>query len=83
MDKDITERELNDFSTLKSLAPNIRLICFNGKEAAKANESLHSLHYRTSLLLSSSGANRTDQDRRLVRWKATMQGYSYPFRHLR
>lgn len=36
MDKDIGERELNDFSALKALAPKLRVVCFNGKEAAKS-----------------------------------------------
>jgi G:T/U-mismatch repair DNA glycosylase len=31
MDKDITEKQLNDFSILRSLAQNISLICFNGQ----------------------------------------------------
>ncbi len=36
MDANMTETELNDFTVLKGLAPNIRLICFNGREAAEA-----------------------------------------------
>ena|ERR1035441_1300470 len=72
MDKDITEKESNDFTILKAIAPNIRLICFNGKGAAEAEESLIRLGYQTRHLPSSSGANRRDQEGRLICWKAVL-----------
>jgi hypoxanthine-DNA glycosylase len=68
MDKDITERELNDFKLLRDIAPSIRLICFNGKGAAEAEESLHGLGYETLLFLSSSPANRKYQEERKIQW---------------
>lgn len=68
MDGNITEQLRNDFNVLKSLAPNIRLICFNGKGAAEAEESLHELGFDTLLLPSSSPANRRDQDGRMIHW---------------
>lgn len=67
MDADITERELNDFAALRSIAPSVRLICFNGKGAAEAKESLTRLEYQTLLLPSSSGANRRDEVERQLR----------------
>jgi TDG/mug DNA glycosylase family protein len=73
MDGDITEPELNDFERLKSVAPSIRLICFNGRKAALAKESLHALGYETRLLPSSSGAHRRDQEGRVVSWTAALQ----------
>jgi TDG/mug DNA glycosylase family protein len=73
MDGDITQQELNDFGTLKSIAPSIRLICFNGQGAAEAEESLHALGYETRLLPSSSGANRRDQKGRSVCWNAALE----------
>jgi len=69
MDANISETELNDFNDLRSLAPSIRLICFNGKGAADAQEVLVRLGYQTCLLPSSSGANRRDHAGRLKRWK--------------
>jgi len=72
MDKDISEKEPNDFSILKKLAPNIGLICFNGQGAAEAKKSLVLLGYQTRLLPSSSGANRKDQEGRLICWKAAL-----------
>ena len=73
MDADITERELNDFSALKGLAPKLRLVCFNGRGAADAEESLLRLGYQTCLLPSSSGANRKNQAGRLGRWKEAIR----------
>lgn len=72
MDGNITEQELNDFESLKSVAPNIRLVCFNGRGAADAEKSLVRLGYHTCLLPSSSGANRRDQERRLACWKSSI-----------
>jgi hypoxanthine-DNA glycosylase len=68
MDKDISERRLNDFTTLKRIAPNLRLVCFNGKEAAHPEELLRGLGYTTRVLPSSSGANRRNQEKRLRCW---------------
>jgi TDG/mug DNA glycosylase family protein len=73
MDKDIAEKESNDFAVLKRIAPNIRLICFNGGEAAEAKESLTRLKYQTLLLPSSSGANRKNQVGRLSDWEEAIQ----------
>ena len=54
MDADIAAQELNDFESLKSLAPNVRLVCFNGRKAADAMDSVTRLKYQTILLPSSS-----------------------------
>jgi TDG/mug DNA glycosylase family protein len=74
MDSDITEHELNDFEMLKNIAPNIKLVCMNGRKAAEAEEILHAVEYETRLLPSSSGANRRVQKGRLVSWKAAIRG---------
>jgi hypoxanthine-DNA glycosylase len=73
MDGNITEQVRNDFNILKSLAPNIRLICFNGKGAAEAEEPLHELGFKTVLLPSSSPANRRDQDGRMIHWMRALR----------
>ena len=72
MDGNITETELNDFTVLKSIAPNIRLVCFDGKGAAGAQEVLAGLRYETCQLPSSSGAIRRYQQGRVERWKAAI-----------
>lgn len=73
MDGDISEQEPNDFASLRSLAPNIKLIYFNGQGASEASESLNRLKYRTALLPSSSGANRNNQGARVSRWKEAIE----------
>jgi TDG/mug DNA glycosylase family protein len=73
MDKDIAEEEPNDFAVLKSVAPNIGLICFNGGEAAGMKDSLVSLGYQTCLLPSSSPANRGYRGGRLSHWRAAIR----------
>jgi TDG/mug DNA glycosylase family protein len=75
MDKDITDTELNDFTLLKEVAPELRLVCFNGKDAAAPEESLIHLGYQTRLLLSSSPAYCRDNDGRRICWKAAIRDY--------
>ena len=72
IDTDITEAELNDFTCLKGLAPNLGLVCFNGQAAAGAKDSLVHLGYETCLLPSSSGGYRGDQEGRLACWIAAL-----------
>lgn len=79
MDANITETELNDFTSLRSIAPNVRLICFNGKGAAEAQEFLAVLGYQTRLLPSSSGANRRGQSERLRSWEAAIRAHLFPY----
>jgi double-stranded uracil-DNA glycosylase len=70
MDKDITEPELNDFRTLKTICPQLALVCFNGQKAGQCEEVLRGLGYVTLVLPSSSGANRRNQAERLRCWDA-------------
>src|SRR5262249_14370856 len=73
MDKDISGERLNDFTALETMAPKLRLICFNGAEAGQSEEQLCGLGYKTLLLPSSSGANRRNQENRLRMWKRIVQ----------
>lgn len=70
MDNDIREQELNDFTTLKRIAPALRLVCFNGKKAGASEALLRDLGYLTLILPSSSGANRRNPSDRLRLWKS-------------
>jgi len=72
MDGDISGQEFNDFAVLKELAPKLRLVCFNGADAAAPEKSLTWQGYQTRPLPSSSGAYRGDQEERLSRWKAAL-----------
>lgn len=73
MDCNITGQELNDFESLKAITPNVRMVCFNGQEAAKAEKALTRLNYQTTVLPSSSGANRKDNAERLSCWMKALQ----------
>lgn len=73
MDKDIVKRELNDFNVLKSIAPKLRLVCFNGKEAAKSKELLLGHGYVIRALPSSSSANRRNTQERLRLWRCVIR----------
>jgi double-stranded uracil-DNA glycosylase len=72
LDNDITDAELNDFTLLKTVAPRLRLVCFNGKEAAKSEDKIRALTYQTCVLPSSSSANRRDSAERLRLWKSKL-----------
>jgi double-stranded uracil-DNA glycosylase len=78
MDKNITEMELNDFRALKTDAPKLKLVCFNGKEAGESEGDFHSFGYDTEVLPSTSGANRTNQERRLNRWRSAFRPWISP-----
>ena len=73
MDSNIKNEEINDFSNLNSIAPNLRLICFNGKKAGEFEKIIqeHEGHgIETKILPSSSGANRRFSDKRIIEWKS-------------
>jgi len=72
LDGDITEPELNDFGILKTIAPNLRLVCFNGRKAAESEEKLRGVGYKTCVLPSSSGANRRNSAERARLWKSIL-----------
>lgn len=70
LDSSIRDGELHDFSTLKTIAPRLRLVCFNGKKAAKAEVKVRALGYQTCVLPSSSSANRKNSAERVLFWKS-------------
>lgn len=69
LDSEIKSEELNNFSSLKELCPNLKLICFNGKKAGEHKE-IFEKDYLIKLLPSSSGANRKDNIKRIKEWKS-------------
>jgi len=48
----------------------MRLVCFNGKEAAKSEDKVRALGYNTCVLPSSSSANRRHSAEPLQLWKS-------------
>lgn len=73
MDKGISEEHLNDLTVLRTMAPVLRLVCLNGKEAGRWESRFSTAGYRTLVLPSSSSANRRNQSGRLMRWKRIFQ----------
>lgn len=60
-DNKIRDPKPNDFSRLRQEAPNLRLICFNGKAAKKYADKLVGLDYETNFLPSSSPQNTSSK----------------------
>ena len=74
LDADINKAEFNDFSILKD-KKDLKIVCFNGKEAGKMEPSFKMMGYNTKVLPSSSGANRRNNEQRFAEWKETIQKY--------
>ena len=70
LDSNIKNEEINDFSNIKDIAPNLRLICFNGKKAGEFEDTFGKHGIETKVLPSSSGANRRYSEKRIVEWKS-------------
>jgi double-stranded uracil-DNA glycosylase len=68
LDSNIKNSDINDFTILKGLN-DLKLICFNGKEAGKSEICFRMMGYNTHVLPSSSGANRKNKEQRIAEWK--------------
>jgi len=68
LDSNIKDEEFNDFSNLRDLCPNLKLISFNGKKAGEYESVLKDLGFKTLILPSSSGANRRNNEKRIEEW---------------
>jgi TDG/mug DNA glycosylase family protein len=76
LDADLKDEVINDFSWLRAEAPELRLICFNGKKAGEYEPLLRKIGYETKVLPSSSGANRRYSKKRVQEWEAVFQSSS-------
>lgn len=72
-DAKIKDEETNQFSMLKDMAPNLRLILFNGKKSGEYEPILRAMGYETKVLPSSSGANRRFLKNRKSEWEAAFK----------
>lgn len=73
LDSNIRDEVINDFSNLMNVAPNLQLICFNGKKAGEFEDRIQKhggFVIETKVLPSSSGANRRNSKKRIVEWKS-------------
>jgi hypoxanthine-DNA glycosylase len=72
-DAKIKNEEINRFSMLKELAPNLKLVLFNGKKSGEYEPVLKSMGYNTKVLPSSSGANRRFLNYRKSEWETAFK----------
>ena len=73
LDVDMQQPVMNRFDILPERYPRLSSICLNGKEAGKAAEFFNKLGYNTTILLSSSGANRRNAEERLEQWQFALE----------
>ena len=73
LDSRIGNEEINDFSSLKEIVPELKLVCFNGKKAGEYEPLLRGMGYQTKVLPSSSGANRRFSKNRESEWGAVFR----------
>jgi hypoxanthine-DNA glycosylase len=69
LDSNIRNHTNNDFSILKTLAPKLRKVCFNGKTAAKYQRSFTEQGLKTLVLPSSSPAYTISFEQKLRSWR--------------
>lgn len=76
LDSAIKAAEPNDFSLLKSLAPQLRRICFNGKTSGRFERFFLEQGYVTHVLPSTSPAFTLAFDRKVELWREAGFGRS-------
>lgn len=72
-DTKIKDEEINQFSMLKYMTPNLKLVLFNGKKSGEYEPILRTMGYETKVLPSSSGANRRSLQSRKSEWEAAFK----------
>ncbi len=72
-DTKIKDEEINQFSVLKNMAPNLKLVLFNGKKSGEYEPIIKAMGYKTKVLPSSSGANRRSINSRKSEWEAAFK----------
>ncbi|HII92376.1 MAG TPA: DNA-deoxyinosine glycosylase [Methanosarcina sp.] len=72
-DTKIKDEEINQFSVLKDMAPNLKLVLFNGKKSGEYEPIIKAMGYETKVLPSSSGANRRSLNSRKSEWEAAFK----------
>ena len=69
LDSAIQTAEPNDFSQLRTNAPLLRRVCFNGKTSGKFEPWFHAQGYETCVLPSTSPAFTLPFERKVERWR--------------
>lgn len=74
LDSDIRMGVPNDFAQLKTLAPKLEQVCFNGQTAGRFQRLLTGMGYVVRVLPSTSPAYTLPLDEKLARWRALLPG---------
>lgn len=69
LDSDIRLGVANDFAQLKTLAPRLERVCFNGQTAAKFQRLLTGMGYEVKVLPSTSPAYTLALEKKLDLWR--------------
>lgn len=72
LDSAIRAGAANDFSILRTAAPRLRRVCFNGQTSGRFERALRELGYETCVLPSTSPAYTLAFAEKLVRWRAAL-----------
>lgn len=72
LDSDIRAGVANDFASLKTWAPQLERICFNGQTAGKFQRMFTEMGYEVLLLPSSSPAYTVGLAKKLERWQTAL-----------
>jgi hypoxanthine-DNA glycosylase len=72
-DLNIREEEVNQFSILRDMAPELKVVFFNGKTSGKYESVLRAMGYKTKVLSSSSGINRRNVKMREFEWESALK----------
>lgn len=72
LDSAIRQPECNDFSHLAELAPDLQIVAFNGKTAARLVRQFADLGYRTAILPSTSPAYTLPLAEKIERWRLAL-----------
>jgi double-stranded uracil-DNA glycosylase len=72
LDSDIRMGVPNDFTCLRSLAPGLKRVCFNGQTAGKFQRQLVEMGYEVLVLPSTSPAYTLAFDKKLALWRAAL-----------
>lgn len=72
LDSDIRMGVPNDFTQLKTLAPKLEQVCFNGQTAGRFQRLLTDMGYAVRVLPSTSPAHTLSLDSKLARWRALL-----------
>lgn len=72
LDSAIEAAQANDFSSLETLAPRLRRVCFNGQTSGKFERFFTQQGYETCVLPSTSPAYTLAFEQKLARWREGM-----------